>query len=212
MWAYASYLSKVLLSLSYSLPRSPPQCPPPHRPSLSRNALSLPLALTHAQRRGLQGTRPLESIHILSTLQITSVAGEHVHQDHTQPRYLVHAHRLCSLQNVFSLSTQQRWLQCTQIECVFYRICSLYRPSRNGSRLFRVLLLRYLLLLPQEPSFSEDVICDATNEWVLHKYDKSVASQCKALMSLCKKCSLTRCEREKASEREREWPCCPPCV
>ena len=129
MWAYASYLSKVLLSLSYSLPRSPPQCPPPHRPSLSRNALSLPLALTHAQRRGLQGTRPLESIHILSTLQITSVAGEHVHQDHTQPRYLVHAHRLCSLQNVFSLSTQQRWLQCTQIECVYIEFALYTDPA-----------------------------------------------------------------------------------
>jgi len=49
----------------------------------------------------------------------------------------------------------------------------------------------YASYLTKEPSFADDVICDATNEWVLEKYDKSVASQCAALMSLCKKCSLT---------------------
>ena len=48
----------------------------------------------------------------------------------------------------------------------------------------------YANYLEQSPSFADDVICDATNEWVLDKYDKTVPQQCAALMSLCKKCKL----------------------
>mmetsp|Transcript_31549 Transcript_31549/g.100918 ORF Transcript_31549/g.100918 Transcript_31549/m.100918 type:complete len:92 (+) Transcript_31549:234-509(+) len=49
----------------------------------------------------------------------------------------------------------------------------------------------YASYLTQESSFQQDLICDATNQWVLHKYDKSVPSQCKALMSICKQCGLS---------------------
>jgi hypothetical protein len=48
----------------------------------------------------------------------------------------------------------------------------------------------YANYLAKEPTFSSDVVCDATNEWVLDKYDKSTPVQCKALLSLCKKCNL----------------------
>ena len=48
----------------------------------------------------------------------------------------------------------------------------------------------YADYLSKEPAFADDVICDATNEWVLAKYDKKVATQCAALMSLCKHCNL----------------------
>ena len=48
----------------------------------------------------------------------------------------------------------------------------------------------YADYLSKEPAFADDVICDATKEWVLAKYDKKVATQCAALMSLCKHCNL----------------------
>eukprot|EP00960_Hanusia_phi_P030443 748628-Hanusia_phi.AAC.1 len=39
----------------------------------------------------------------------------------------------------------------------------------------------YASYLNQENSFQQNLICDATNQWVLHKYDKTVPSQCRAL-------------------------------
>jgi len=39
----------------------------------------------------------------------------------------------------------------------------------------------YANYLRQEPDFVDEVKCDATNSWVLQKYNKGITSQCNAL-------------------------------
>jgi hypothetical protein len=45
----------------------------------------------------------------------------------------------------------------------------------------------YSKYFQRHPEFSSSVLCDATNEWVLRKYDKSKPDECRALQSICKR-------------------------